>query len=182
MVEPILHFILPIVILLAFKPKVDKKLVFGLSVLTVVPDFDFIIGHRELHNLFFVLFLSLLVYFLFRFVINYDKLKKEKENKNAFYLSLYYLFFHVLLDIGRPGIPLFYPFSENLYGFSFDLVSRSFGVGGISWIEAKAVVLNQSLIEATKAQDIWIITTLGVILLVVCILFIVIGFADRKRQ
>ncbi len=181
MVEPVLHFILPIVILLAFKPNIDKKLVFGLSILTIAPDFDFIIGHRVLHNIFFVFFLSILVYFLFRFLINLGSVRKEKENKNSFYLSLYYLFFHMLLDMGRPGIPFFYPLSDRLFGIDFNLITRSFGNGGMASLETQANVLNQSIVEATKAQDIWIITTLGVTLLIVFIFLFMISIIQHRK-
>jgi len=173
MVEPILHLIIPIVILLAFKPNINKKLVFGLAILTVMPDLDYLFGHRSLfHNVFFVIFMSILVYLMFRFVINKDN-HKETENKNAFYLSIYYLFFHLFLDIGKPGISLFYPFINKLFTFNFSLNAQAFGRSNISGLSTSSYVATQPIIEAIKTQQAPIITNLGFILIfVVAILFL----------
>jgi len=183
MVEPILHLVIPILFLLAFKPKIGKKLIFGLAILTILPDFDFIIGHRSLfHNVFFVLIVSFIVYLMFRFVINKGNIEKGTENKNAFYLSLYYLFFHLFLDMSKPGIPFFYPISNKLFGFNFNLIIRSFGLGGIPSIETQTNIFTKPLIEATIAQDIWVITTFGLILLAVSLIFIAITFINNKNS
>jgi len=182
MVEPILHFIIPIIILLAFKPNIDKKLVFGLSVLTVMQDFDFIVGHRSLfHNIFFVVLFSVVIYLLFRLVINKNNPKKETENKNAFYLSVYYLFFHLLLDIGVPGVPFFYPFFDKLFAINFNLIVRSFDIDGAYLVDTQTNVFTQSLIEATKSQDVWLATTFGTVLLTVFFIFVLITVFNRKE-
>ena len=120
MVDPILHIVIPLLILFAFDKQVDKKLVFGLAFLTLLPDADFLIpwGHRNLfHTFWFVLVMSTLVYLFFRTIMK----KKEWENKNAFYLSLYYLFSHLFLDLKIPGIPFFSPLYKESIGIPYQL-------------------------------------------------------------
>jgi len=174
MVEPILHFIIPVIILLAFKPNVDRKLVFGLAILTIVSDFDYFIGHRSLfHNIFFVLIFSFIIYLMFKYIVNKDIVGKKIENKNAFYISLYYIFFHLLLDISRPGIPFLYPFTNKLFTFNFNInlaqvAEKTSRVGSLA---AKSYVATQPIIEATKDQIVPLVTNFGFVLLVVVLLF-----------
>ena len=100
--EPILHIILPLFIILVFLPKLDKKLVIPLSILTILPDFDiFIYGmHRILfHNIFFVIIVSAIVY--------------STIGKQAFYLALYFISSHLLLDIAKEGAAFFWPFYDK---------------------------------------------------------------------
>ena len=68
-------------------------------------DFDYLIPdwHRILfHNLIFVAVLTILVYLIL--------------GKLESFISLYYLLSHLILDLGEPGIPFFYPFYKYLIG------------------------------------------------------------------
>jgi len=182
MVEPILHIIIPILVLLAFKSHIDKKLVFSLAILTVMPDLDYLVGHRSIfHNVFFVLFMSILVYLMFKFIINKDKNKKTAENKNAFYLSTYYLFFHILLDIGRPGIPFFYPFANKLFTFNFNLNAvQNLGKSSITAFSSKSYITSQPIIEAIKTQSVPVITNLGFILIFIVVILLLSTLIKKK--
>lgn len=106
-----MHFLIPVLIVLAVFPKLNKKLVFGLSFLTIFPDFDFIFDHRGLfHNVFFIALFALGLYFLFHRQIN------------VFLLSLFYLGSHLILDFDDFGSALFYPISRKTISFSFGVV------------------------------------------------------------
>lgn len=109
--EPILHILIPLLILLALFPKLDKKLIIGLSLLTILIDIDFFIYplHRILmHNIFFVLIISLLVYLI-------------SNNLKAFYISLYYLIAHLILDLTIGGVAIFYPLYKKLIELTISL-------------------------------------------------------------
>jgi hypothetical protein len=103
--EPVLHILIPLVILLAFYPKLDKKYVFGLLFLTVLMDVDFFFPgglHRFFfNNIFFILITAGLIGYLW--------------NKKAFFVSLFYMGTHLIMDFAQPGNALFWPFSDTLY-------------------------------------------------------------------
>lgn len=104
--EPLFHLILPLLILLFFFPKLDKNLVFKLAIFSIVMDLDsFIPGmHRILfHNIFFVLIVFLIVYYL--------------KGKLAGLISLYFLISHLILDLGMYGISIFSPFYNKFIYF-----------------------------------------------------------------
>lgn len=122
--EPILHILIPLLILLALFPKLDKKWVIGLSFLAILPDLDFYTSpiHRiALHNIFFIIILPSLIYLISR-------------NLKAFYISLYYLTSHLILDLTIGGVALFYPFYKKLieitislstdFNFTFNIITH----------------------------------------------------------
>ena len=109
--EPILHILIPLLILLALFPKLDKRLIIGLSFLAIFPDLDFFIPsiHRViLHNIFIAIIIPSLIYFISR-------------NLKAFYISLYYLISHLILDLTIGGIALFYPIYQKLIEIKISL-------------------------------------------------------------
>lgn len=101
--EPIVHYLIPLIFLLAVFPKVNKKLAFSLAVLTWIIDLDnFTTFHRALtHNIFFMLIISAIFYFII--------------NKEAMYLSLYFIGSHLILDSKFPGNALFYPLTTKMF-------------------------------------------------------------------
>ena len=123
--EPFFHLIIPIIALLAFFPKLQKKYVLGLFFLTFLPDFDiFIPGyHRILFgNIFFLAIIASLVYII----------TKEKE---ALGISLFYLGSHLLMDLNHAGTALLWPIYPKLIALeagitntlgSWDLTLRFF--------------------------------------------------------
>ena len=112
--EPIMHFIIPLLMLLALFPKIDKKLTISLAFLVFIPDLDFFIDftHRFLfHNIFFTTGLSLLIYLL-------------TKNLKVFLISLYYLTSHLILDLTVGSVALFYPLYQRLIELTISLNSK----------------------------------------------------------
>jgi len=102
--EPWVHIIIPVIFLLAIFPKLDKKYLFYLLPLTFIIDLDtYIPGtHRYLfHNLLFVILITTIVYFAW--------------DKRAYFVSLFYLGSHLILDLGEPGVAFFYPLVQKTY-------------------------------------------------------------------
>lgn len=111
--EPLIHLLLPLTILLVFFPKLEKKYVFGLLFLAVIPDLDFLVKmelHRYLfHNIFFVLIITFLIWILW--------------DKKATIIGFYYLMSHLILDFAEGAIALFWPVYKELIAFVFNLKS-----------------------------------------------------------
>lgn len=132
--EPLFHLIIPVLMLLAIYPRLNKKYILYLAPLTFIMDFDYIIHsvHRLIsHSLLFVLVISLLVYILW--------------DKKAFFISLFYLLSHLIFDMGYPGAALFYPFvQKTLYVRAVILLRPEFNIifkiGSISLNEFKEIV------------------------------------------
>jgi len=106
-VDPVVHLILPLLLLLAAKQ--DSRLVVPLSIFAILPDFDSLLGpHRMvLHNLFVVVGIPLAFILIAR------------VKKPSFVLPgmivMFYLVSHIILDMS--GVALFYPFYENAFFF-----------------------------------------------------------------
>lgn len=101
--EPVFHYLIPVLLLIFFFPKLRTKKVLLLGLLAFIPDFDCLIfgAHRFwFHNLFFILIIFLIFYLAF--------------GKRTGLLSLYFLSSHLLLDLAKPGVALFYPITSNL--------------------------------------------------------------------
>lgn len=151
MVEPIAHYLIPTLILLALVPGVDRKLILLLSPLAVLPDLDFFIGHLYIfHNLIFVIGIPILLYFYF------------KDRKTSL-IAFFFLFSHLLLDTFGPGVGFFYPFYPRLFRFDFFLYTSPAkpSIGGLSYT---AATMRQALTEATKDQRSPVVTSFGVVL------------------
>lgn len=109
--EPIMHFLIPLLILLVVYPRINKKLAIGLALLTLLPDFDFFIGstHRFLfHSIFFPIILSLIIYFF-------------TKNIKVFLISLYYLTSHLMLDLATGAIAILWPIYQRLIEINISL-------------------------------------------------------------
>jgi len=161
--EPLIHFIIPIVFLMAFAPNLNKKLIFLLSPLLVLPDFDFFVKAKLFHSIFFVLIVSFLVYLLYN--------KFVQKDKKAFYLSLFYLSSHLLFDLGGPGIPFFYPISDKLFSLNVVIATSPAKPGRITHTATK--IATKALTEATKDQIAPIINTPGVLFLILAVSVII---------
>mgnify|MGYP007123674568 CR=1 FL=1 len=105
--EPFVHLLIPLAFLLLVFPYLRKKALI-LFPLTFLMDLDiFTSYHRYLfHNLFFVLVISLLLLY--------------SLDWEYFFISLFYLFSHIVLDVGT-GVALVWPFSSKLFYLSFNL-------------------------------------------------------------
>jgi hypothetical protein len=116
--EPLVHLIIPTLVLLAFFPRLKKEIIF-LAPLSIIPDTDILLGKRLIfHNIFFALFVVLVVFLTSTIIF-------RNKKKNLPYLltliAFFFLFTHLLLDIWGPGIALFYPFEKKLYSFDFNI-------------------------------------------------------------
>jgi membrane-bound metal-dependent hydrolase YbcI (DUF457 family) len=107
--EPLVHVLIPLLFLMAIFPKLDKKYVFWLLPLTFLMDFDlFLPGHRWMfHNLLFLFVVAFIVWFVW--------------DKRAWFVSLFYLGSHLILDLGDPGVAFFYPFFERTFYLASEL-------------------------------------------------------------
>jgi len=111
--EPIMHFLIPLLILLVVYPKVNKKLAIPLALLALTPDLDFFIDftHRFLfHSIFFPIIISLTIYFL-------------SKNLQIALISFYYLISHLVLDMATGAIALFWPLYQRLIEIDISLNS-----------------------------------------------------------
>jgi len=121
--EPIMHFLIPLLILLVVYPKVDKKIAVLLAFLALAPDLDFFIDftHRYLfHSIFFPVILSSIILFF-------------TKNMQVSLISFYYLMSHLVLDLTTGAIALFWPLYQRLievkisldswWHFEFDVIT-----------------------------------------------------------
>jgi len=159
--EPILHILIPLLILLALFPKLDKRLVVGLSLLAILPDFDFFIPplHRVItHNVFFALIISLIIYAIW-------------NNIKIFYISLYYLLTHLILDLTIGAVALFYPFYKRLIEINISLSTN--------WVPT----INIRTYELSKVLEYtgphYFFTKVSVMVLLILIVMLVIKY--RKK-
>lgn len=112
--DPLFHFIFPVLILLALK--IEPRKVLLLSPFTLLPDLDALIPpHRAtMHNLVLCLIIPviLLIYTYYR----------KKEYVGHVLIIQFYLISHIILDIESGGIALFYPFTNDAYYFSISII------------------------------------------------------------
>ena len=115
--EPFLHLIIPVALLLAFFPQLNRTLVLSLSFFTLLMDFDFFLFpslHRvAFYSLFFVALVTFLVYFLWR---------NKHTRTQATFITLFFLVSHLILDLARPGVALFWPFVDRLFALEISII------------------------------------------------------------
>lgn len=163
--EPLAHVLIPLLFLLAFFPKLEKKYVYGLLFLTILIDFDFLLvtntTHRYLfHNVFFVFLVGLLVYLLW--------------NLKASLVSLYYLFSHLLIDFYIGSVALFWPLYKKFFTVVFDVtLSRSFD------LNYEFDIIIKSISEVEFTPDGHLATTLGLVLFILLLIMII--AINRKK-
>ncbi len=103
MPTPLIHFIVPLFILLVLLKK--DRYVLWLSPFALFPDLDFGELHRELlHNIFAAFAVAFLMWMILK-----------RQNK-VFYIVLIYIMSHIILDIFSGGVAVFYPiYTKSLY-------------------------------------------------------------------
>lgn len=162
--EPLVHVLLPLLFLLVFFPKLEKKYVFGLLFLTILIDFDFLLGHSHrylFHNIFFVVLISLFVYVLW--------------DKKAFFVSLYYLFSHLLIDIYHQGpVALLWPIYKKFFILTLEVLY----LGGFN-LQYKFNVITKSLSEISFIEGGHLFTEIGLVLLVFTL---VLGITAYRKE
>jgi len=169
MVEPILHFIIPVSLMLIFFPRFYKTIL-SLSWLSILPDLDSFLGlHRAVfHNIFFAVLFSMFILILF-LLFNYKNFESRKKAAIIFSISLFFLFSHIVLDLGGPGVAMFYPFSDKLISLNLFLYAnpQTFEIGRSSEIKLNPgeVVFNADKANFLSTTGL-VIVFLGFILLI----------------
>jgi len=161
--EPIMHFLIPLLILLVVFPKINKKLAIGLALLAVLVDMDFFIDftHRFLfHNIFFVTILSLIIYFL-------------SKNIKVFLISLYYLTSHLILDLTTGGVALFWPLYQRLIELTISLNS--------TWLFTFQIKTSplKTIEEFMTSRPSYFFTETGILVLFVITTMLIIKYKKR---
>lgn len=164
--EPIFHILVPTLTLLALFPRIDRRLVLKLLPLAILPDFDLLVGHRFLfHNVFFVVAVSAAVYVF------------SKKKTLPFVIALLFLGSHLVLDISEPGVGLFYPLYDRLV--SIDALIYTSPTDGR--LVSSFDIQTKPLSEAEKDQESPVLTTNGLLLLILLVPFIPSLLYGRKR-
>ena len=130
------HFLVVFVLGVAVFGRLHWKKIFPFACLAAFPDFDFVFSmHRQLfHNIFFAIIAGLLVFLAARFVW------KKRDAILLGWLGFFAVVSHLVLDLGEPGLALFWPLYEKAVFFQFkamvyttSLVPEiSFGVAELS--------------------------------------------------
>ncbi len=165
--EPLFHYIIPLLGIFAIFPKFSKR--FGykklllLGLLSFIPDLDLFIGmHRVLfHNLLFVTILSLIILFIF--------------GKTYGLLSIYFLGSHLLFDLNRFGAALLWPFYKNLMGFEIGLMFHK--VNGFKLIIDFFI---EPILVVKEAMVSWYLHPMGTLVLILILLLVLIKILKKK--
>jgi hypothetical protein len=151
--EPIVHAIIPLLFILAIFPNIDKKYLLLIPIVWII-DLDSYFGmHRfYLHNIFFILALAIIIYFLW--------------NLKASLILFYFGISHLILDLGFPGIAIFYPFLQKTFFIitNISLFNINFSIGSITKDEYFAFA--QTLDHATYFGEISLMFTALILLLI----------------
>jgi membrane-bound metal-dependent hydrolase YbcI (DUF457 family) len=111
--ELLFHYVLPVLAMLIIFPKLWKPILL-LSIITILPDFDWVFGHRfAFHNLLFVLVVSSAVYLV------------AKRNLKIAGIAGFFAMSHIILDLSNPGVPLAWPLSPESIALNFGIFINS---------------------------------------------------------
>ncbi len=158
--EPIIHFLVPLLLLLAVFPELNKRKIILFAFLTIAIDLDFFIPgmHRVIfYNIFFITLLAIFFYFII--------------NKEAMYLSLYFTISHLLFDLSKPGIALLYPLVKKTFYFDFNIIANGF----IPKLQVIVGTLDLPLVHSLK--DSFYLTTQGILFLIITIAILIIKYS-----
>ncbi len=112
--DAIFHVMVPLLFLLLVGT--NKKRVLALLPLGILPDLGrFFYIRKGLHSFFFVFLVLMVIYLL-----NHAT-RKGREMKSVIAIAAFYLFSHLLLDLGA-YMALFYPFSDTTYALQARIV------------------------------------------------------------
>jgi len=162
--EPLVHLILPALILLAFLPKYKKEVLL-FSLFAILPDFDTYIPHFHrilFHNIFFILIIALSVYLI--------------SNKFNAILSSYYLLSHLILDIEYPGTAFLYPFYEYFIAFRIKIITTA----GNLIPQFNFDIIITSVVESVKFTESTYFGNISVMFLVLLILSAIIFYYKKE--
>ncbi len=161
-----MHFLLPLLILLVAFPKIDRRIAFSLAFLAFIPDFDFFINftHRFLfHNVFFPVILSSVIYLFTR-------------NIQIFWISLYYLISHIILDLTVGAVALFWPLYERMFEIIIYFDSRLNFVFKINTYPLGVVE------EQMTSRPSYFFTQEGIIVIMLFLIMLVIAYKKEIKR
>ena len=164
--EPIFHIIIPAFILMAFFPKLDKKLVIVMAILIeLLMDADnFVNGYHRIltHNIFWILILTIAFYFLM--------------NKESGFMAFYYGISHLIFDLGNFGVAFLWPIVNKL--FAMDLTASP---ANPLFFSIKFFMFTFEELRAVNYTDFYL-TQYGTSLIVFVILAYVIWKITKKEK
>ncbi len=163
--EPLVHLLIPTTILYFLLPK-HRKWVLILSFLTFIMDFDYFIPdyHRVFfHNLFFIIIISTTIFLIL--------------GKIPYFISLFYLFSHLIFDISDPGYAIFFPFSNTLYGL--DVFIKKALVDGWNYKFSLIITPFGGITKFTQSHY---FTNIGLILILFIILIFIINYFIKNEN
>jgi len=105
--EPLVHYAIPVLFMLALNPDADRKKVLRYSPLTLLPDLDFFLGHALLHSVFMPIGISSLVY------------QYSRKDRTAWMLSMFFLYSHIILDLG--WVAILYPLGNFILSLQVNI-------------------------------------------------------------
>tara|TARA_Y100000310_G_C20691659_1_gene822664 strand:+ start:2503 stop:3000 length:498 start_codon:yes stop_codon:yes gene_type:complete len=158
--EPIVHAIIPMLILLALFPKLEKKYIFYLLPIVWIIDLDIYIPsmHRYLlGNIFFVLLLAGIAYWLW--------------DKKASLVALFYGVSHLVLDSSYPGTAWLWPLIDKTFYLTASVQRNSqwltdFGIHSLS--RADHLTVTESITTSTYFGE---TAALFLVLIVIVLIF-----------
>ncbi len=121
--DPLMHVLLPVLILLALR--IDTRKVLLLAPLAVLPDFDAVFG---LHRAVFHSFIPVVVIPVG--LILYSRYKRPEWMLTAL-LVQFYLASHVVLDLG--GVAFLWPFTTDMFYMNPELKFNLIGGINFEW-------------------------------------------------
>lgn len=167
--EPLLHYIISVLALLAIFPKLCErfgyKKILLLGVLSILPDFDVLAGmHRYLfHNLFFTILIIMILWL--------------SLGKIPGLLSVYFLGSHLLFDMNIVGISLLWPIYKNFLGFEVGLFSHKLnGLNLIFNFFSKPFEIKESFMVS------WYLSPMGTLVLILVIVLLTFKFYQIKNR
>lgn len=164
--EPIFHLLIPVLFLIAFFPKIKKKLILALAIFAVLPDFDIFIPtmHRIIfHNIFFAVGIALIIFFVF--------------GKLPGLISLFLLSAHLIMDFVYYGIALFWPLYNKVIGFDIE-IARNLLTGKWNFVFNLKLGILSKAAEATHHHY---LTTFGALIFSVFVLLLIIKYISLRK-
>ena len=163
--EPLIHIIIPPLILMALFPKLNKKLILALFPFTFLMDFDFFLPltHRfGFHNLFFVLLAVVITYIII--------------NKKAALITAFYTLSHLFFDLQKPGVAFLYPLIKKTVYISTTIIDSPFNLS----LKIGTMNINQYITESVTYSSNYLTTTATIFILTIIICIILFRKHSKK--
>jgi hypothetical protein len=140
--EPLAHYAIPTLFLLALNPKTNRRRVLLYSPLALFPDLDFFFGHAFLHNIFAVAIISIIVYYA------------TGKSRWAGLVSAYFLSAHLVLDLGF--VALLYPLKANILSLNVKIYTSPASGRNLLRILSGEGSISEELPGMIKSDSAWV--------------------------